>query len=177
MRKIFVPTDGSLVAIKALSIALDLAEKHDAKLYLFHALLNDKEPEELMRLQILENRSDINSELDRISREPKASKPVEAIMTNPILPERPTPNSLLIEIGEEILVDARKASEDRNIPCEVLDISEQPASRAIIETVKNIHADMIVMGMRGLRQIEAMTFGSVSQDVCRATDCTCVVVH
>jgi len=50
MKTILVPTDGSVAAEKALDLALDLAEKHGAGIKLLHVLLQDKEPNELLRL-------------------------------------------------------------------------------------------------------------------------------
>ena len=41
----------------------------------------------------------------------------------------------------------------------------------------DIGADAIVMGTRGLRPMDAITVGSVSQEVCRTAKCTCIMVH
>jgi nucleotide-binding universal stress UspA family protein len=59
----------------------------------------------------------------------------------------------------------------------MLDLADGAAAPAIKSAAEATNADTIVMGTRGLRQIEAVTFGSVSQEVCRTVQCTCVAVH
>ena len=63
------------------------------------------------------------------------------------------------------------------IKADVLDLADGEAAPAIKAAAEAASADTIVMGTRGLRQIEAVTFGSVSQEVCRTVECTCIAVH
>lgn len=178
MKTILVPTDGSEPAEKALELALDLAEKHNADLKLLHVLLRDKEPAEIMRLPELEEVSDsIFGALRQLQDGPKAQRSAEDLMNDRALPDRPAPELLLREIGEHVLRRANAIATDRGVAAEALDLADGWAATAIAAAATRTGADTIVMGMRGLRQIEAVAFGSVSQEVCRTVPCTCVAVH
>lgn len=179
MKTILVPTDGSVAAGKALEVAFDLGERHGAKVKLLHVLLGDKEPQELLRLPELEDDLDVASELRKLSEGPVTQRSVDDIMGAPNLPERPVPDALLRTIGTGVLRRASARAKERGITVEVLDIADGAASpsTAIAAAAIAESIDTIVMGMRGLRQIDAVAFGSVSQQVCRSVKCTCIAVH
>lgn len=178
MKTILVPTDGSEPAEKALELALDLAEKHDADIKLLHVLLRDKEPGEILRLPELEDASEsIVNALKDVEAGPEAARSAEELMSARTVPVRPAPEELLKEIGAHVLRRATDIAASRNIKANVLDLADGNAADAIVAAAENANADTIVMGMRGLRQIEAVAFGSVSQEVCRRVSCTCVAVH
>jgi len=178
MKTILVPTDGSIAAEKALDLALDLAEKHNACIKLFHVLLRDKEPNELLRLpELAEANTGIVDELKNLEQSPKATLTAEQLMGERNAPRRPSPESLLRNIGAHILQRAGEHVEARGIKADVLDLADGGTAPAIKAAAEATNADTIVMGTRGLRQIEAVTFGSVSQEVCQSSGCTCVAVH
>ncbi len=178
MKTILVPTDGSTAAEKALDLALDLAQKHDADLKLLHVLLRDKEPDELLRLpELSAAEGDVRSELESLEKGPKTPRTAEELMGERSAPRRPAPESLLRTIGAHVLKRADAHAAERGVSAEILELADSAAAPAIKAAADAIHADTIVMGTRGLRQIEAVTFGSVSQEVCRSVDCTCIAVH
>lgn len=178
MKTILVPTDGSTAAEKALELALDLAQKHNAEVKLLHVLLRDKEPDEMMRLPELEDASeDIIGELKKLADGPKSARTAEDVMDARTMPDRPAPDSLLRAIGEHVLQRAKAHAAESGVKAEVLDLADGPTAAEIAATADKTSADTIVMGTRGLRQIEAVAFGSVSQEVCRTANCTCVAVH
>jgi nucleotide-binding universal stress UspA family protein len=51
-----------------------------------------------------------------------------------------------------------------------------PPARTIIKTAEERHVDAIVMGSRGLGDVEGILLGSVSHKVCSLADCTCITV-
>ncbi len=178
MKTILVPTDGSVAAEKALDLALDLAQKHKANVKLLHVLLRDKEPDELLRLPELSKAGgDVVSELHECEHCPEAQRTVEELMGERNVPRRPAPESLLRQIGTHVLKRATAHAAERGVSAEMLELADGAAAPAIKAAAEATKVDTIVMGTRGLRQIEAVTFGSVSQEVCRLVDCTCVAVH
>lgn len=178
MKTILVPTDGSSAAEKALELALDLAEKHGAHLKLMHVLLRDKEPIDLLRLpQLGDAEGDVVSALQTLAEAPEIPRSAEEQMRDPGAPDRPVPDALLQTIGTHVLNRASSRAGARGVPFELLDIADGAAALAIAAIADTEQVDTIVMGTRGLRQIEAMTFGSVSQQVCQTVGCTCVAVH
>lgn len=178
MKIILVPTDGSAAAEKALDLALDLAEKHGAGIKLLHVLLRDKEPNELLRLpELAAADGDVVNELKGLEQSPETPRTAEELMGQRNAPRRPAPESVLRNIGAHVLKRASARAAERGVSTEMLELADGAAAPAIKTAAEAANADTIVMGTRGLRQIEAVTFGSVSQEVCRTVGCTCVAVH
>lgn len=178
MKTILVPTDGSPAADKALGVALDLAQVHGADLKLFHVLLRDKEPAQLLRLPELEEAGEnVVSELGRLQSVPVSAPSAAAVMAAPDAASHPTPGPMLKMIGAHILRRALSNAAERGVTAEALELSEGPTAAAIVATADAVEADTIVMGARGLRTIDALTIGSVSQEVCRSAGATCIAVH
>jgi len=178
MKTILVPIDGSDVSEKALELALDLAERHHAQVKLLHVLLRDKEPEELLRLPDLPGTgADIAAELARLVEAPSARRSAEELMADPNLPNHPISEPLLRKIGAHVLRRGSARAAKRGVAAEVLDLADGTAAPAIVATAEAIGADTIVIGSRGLRHIEAFTFGSVSDEVRRTARCTCIAIH
>ncbi|HDL17068.1 MAG TPA: hypothetical protein ENH27_04435 [Rhizobiales bacterium] len=80
-------------------------------------------------------------------------------------------------MGEHILKRAQAQAAARGVPVETLELASDRPAEAIVAAARANSADAIVMGSRGLRYIEAISYGSVSQEVCRTANCTCVAVH
>ena len=178
MKTILVPIDGSDVSEKALELALDLAQHHKARVTLLHVLLRDKEPEELLRLPDLPaSGPDIAAELARLVKAPSAWRSAEELMADPNLPNHPMAEPLLRKVGLHVLRRGCARAAKRGVAAEALDLADGAAAPTIVATAEAIGADTIVIGSRGLRQIEAITFGSVSDEVRRTARCTCIAVH
>lgn len=178
MKAIFVATDGSETAEKALDVALDLAQQHKAAVTLFHALLKDKEPNELLRLPGLEAAGpDVVDTLRKISQAPEPEHTAGEVMASRNLHSRRVGDTLLRRIGAHILKRAEAQASARGVSANSLELTGDEPAQAIVAAARASNADAIVMGTRGLRNIEAISFGSVSQEVCRTASCTCVAVH
>jgi nucleotide-binding universal stress UspA family protein len=178
MPTILVPTDGSTNAEAALDVALDLAEKHGGQIKLLHVLLRDKEPFELLRLPALATAADdVAATLRTLARGPVTPRSASDILAHPNRPERPVPEPVLRAIATRVLNLASRRAESRGIAAEVLAIADGPAAAAIVATARREGIETIVMGTRGLRQIESVAFGSVSQEICLTAPCTCIAVH
>jgi len=55
-------------------------------------------------------------------------------------------------------------------------VKRGPPARTIVQTAKEHGADAIVMGSRGLGDVEGFLLGSVSHKVCSLAECTCITV-
>ncbi len=178
MKTILVPTDGSTTADAALDVALDLAEKHGGSIKLLHVLLRDKDPLDLLRLPDLPQAgAEVTAALDRLAAAPPMTRLASDILAHPEAPDRPVPDELLRTVGTHVLKRADARARARGIAAEALAIIDSAAAPAIVAAAKQQGIDTIVLGMRGLRQIEAVTLGSVSQEVCQTAPCTCIAVH
>lgn len=90
--------------------------------------------------------------------------------------EHATLGEVLNTFAEEKLLDAKKQAESLGVTgvkteCPYGDIVE-----TIIETAKNDHMDMIVVGKRGRGRLSGLVLGSVSQKVVSVAPCAVVVV-
>jgi len=115
--------------------------------------------------------------LQGLLNEPATDWSPQQIMDNPDRPLRPSSDALLTAVGNDILTRANSRAEARGVVVDVLGIADDRTAPAIVKAASDLKADTIVMGMRGLGQIEEVTFGSVSHEVCRLAGCTCITVH
>jgi nucleotide-binding universal stress UspA family protein len=178
MQTILVPTDGSANAEAALDVAMDLAELHAGRIKLLHVLLRDKEPFELLRLSALAANGDgVASALQALAEAPTRQRSASDILADPNRPQRPVPEALLRRIGTRVLDLASRRTAVRGIASEAVAIADGMAAATIVATARKEGVDAIVMGTRGLRQIETVALGSVSQEICLTAPCTCIAVH
>lgn len=178
MKNILVPFDGSKASQSALSVAVDLALQHEAGISLLHVLLHDAEADQLLSLpDVSDAGSELVEELNRLAQTPTPTRTIEEEMANPGSPFRPAPPILLRMIGSHVLNWAKSYAIDRGAQAQALDLADGPTADTILAAAGDVEADAIVMGTRGLRPIEAITVGSVSQKVCQTANCTCIMVH
>lgn len=178
MKTILVAIDGSKAAEKALYLAMDLAAQHKAQIKLLHVMLRDKEPEELLRLaEAAAVDPGLVEELRKLARRPRRALSAAELMANPGAPSRSVPALLLRRIGQHLLEHGSAAAGERKLKAEALKIADGPVAATITATAGALGADAIVMGSRGLRLIDALGFGSASQEVFRSAHCTCIAVH
>jgi len=178
MKTILVPTDGSATADAALDVAIDLAQKHGAGIRLLHVLLRDKDAFDLLRLPDLATAgAEVTDTLDKLAQAPRVERLASDILAHPEAPDRPVPEELLRQIAAHVLRRAGGRAEARGVAAKALDVADGAAAPAIVAVAERDGIDTIVIGMRGLRQIEAVTLGSVSQEVCQKARCTCIAVH
>jgi len=178
MKRILVPFDGSKAAESALGVAVDLALQHGASVKLLHVLLHEAEADQLLGLPgIADTPDEVVEELRRLTQTPEPARSIEQEMANPGAPIRPAPTVLLRLLGSHVLDWAKSRAAERGIEAEELDLVDGPAAETIVSAAGDMNADAIVMGTRGLRPIDAITVGSVSQEVCRTAACTCIMVH
>ncbi len=89
---------------------------------------------------------------------------------------QPISSQLLIDVGKSILASASaKASENGVSEVSTLIADGDPATR-IMEIAKREEADCIVLGSRGLSDVQAFFEGSVSRKVSNRATCTCITV-
>ncbi len=156
--KILVPVDGSEHAEKALRLAADLASKYDARLYLFHALLTGKIPKHVRELS------------DKGGREEPTSSAGFGYVDASLPPE------VLEDIAEKVLTGARKTAESHGVTQIETNWRSGRGAEAIIDNAREVGAEAIVMGSRGLSDVQGMLIGSTSHKVSHQFDGTVVLV-
>lgn len=81
-----------------------------------------------------------------------------------------------VERGQKLLAPYADAMRRSGVTVET-EVLEGPAPRAILAVAEARHADLIVIGSRGLGAIRGLLLGSVSERVVRMATCPVLVVH
>jgi nucleotide-binding universal stress UspA family protein len=86
-----------------------------------------------------------------------------------LLFERKSSGQKIIETGRKLIGASPIAVEE--------DLLEGPAADAILSVVQVRHADLVVIGSRGMGAIKGMIFGSVATKVSHHADCPVMIVR
>lgn len=169
--RILVPYDGSSHAAKALELAGDLAAKFGARLKLLH-VLDRGTPPRALRAAVDPDRLDEETlqALDRAESEGAVAPSLGGLW--PMLPDE-----ALQKIGAEVLAGAERSLAGKGLDeVETALLFGNPAS-LILSAAEAEGADLIVMGMRGLGELEGLLLGSVSYKVNHLAPCSCITVR
>lgn len=159
--KIVVALDGSDHAAKALDFAIDLAEQYDAKLTTVSVISDQPISEEERHLAEVEYHTDV----------------IEKLNADALLDVRGDPRAIagmlaqqygdaarIIRRGvfQNFLDKANTKIKSRGITNFETVIAEGDPAKVILETAKDIKADLIMLGSRGLSNLGGLLMGSVS---------------
>ena len=172
-KKILCPTDSSDHAIKALDLAIDLANKYDAALVILHVLHRSEDIEDLQRFSEVEGLAQhFRMETKRLQ---AMDNRVDLAMVSTIQDLQISPQ-LLVGVGEHILEVAKNHAEAKgveNVDARLVD--GNPADR-ILRCIKDENIDCVIMGSRGLNDLKGLFLVSVSHKVANRAACTCIAV-
>lgn len=144
---ILVPVDGSTHADKAVAFAADLASKYDAKLHLLHVLLSGHVPESIRALSDLPGREEPHIAV--------GGGYVEAAL----------PREILEDIAVKLLDRAKEIAGKHGATRVESSWRGGSATEGILAQAREVGADTIVMGSRGLSELRGLLVGSVSHKV------------
>ena len=144
--QILVPVDGSDHALEALSVACYLAKAEAKRVRLLHVVPNREVPEALKRYADVEHIHDTPEYLYEVS------------------------------IAENILNTARNQSADAGVHDVETEIGYGDPAKGILKVVSDDDVDTVVMGTRGLSDIQGLVMGSVAHKVSHGADCRVVTV-
>ncbi len=148
IRHILVPLDGSKHAERALDLAGDLAGRYGAALTLLHVLPHDV----------------AGHRLDELKRYAESEH------------MKVTVAELIRRAADELLERADKQARKAGAK-EVTLLAEEGEAAGVISEHARIHkVDLIVMGRRGLGDLEGLLLGSVSHKVAQLAPCACLTV-
>ena len=85
-------------------------------------------------------------------------------------------HDLLRSAGEQILNQAKKVAQSKGVDSVKSDISSGDPATAIVDYAEKNQIALIVIGNRGLGQVQGMLMGSVSRKVCNITEAACLIV-
>ncbi len=85
-------------------------------------------------------------------------------------------HDLLRSAGEEVLNQAKRMAQSKGIDSVETDIGSGDPATAIVGYADKKQIDLIVIGNRGLGQVQSMLMGSVSRKVSNITKAACLIV-
>ena len=172
IKNILCALDGSAHAEKALALAIEIAQKFDARLVIFHVLLRNLDAEEIRRF------SEIEGLTPESVAEVKRLQNVDGrIEVGRAYDAKTIPSSTLVEIGWQILNSARSDAEEKGVRNISMVLGDGDPAARVLACAKQEKVDCIVMGSRGLTDIQALLQGSVSRKVSNRADCTTIAVR
>ena len=178
-KTILVATDGSSQAQKAIEPGCGLAGQDDARLGFLHVLLRDKLPSELKRLPAAIGLGEaLAGELAKAeTRKPTAALPAWASVMDPASVPSPVPDQDLNAIGRRILDAAAATAKQLGVQDCALELEDGNPVQCILEVAKRHGVDAIVKGHRGLRDIDALTLGSISNELSRVASRDVIMIQ
>lgn len=173
IKNILVPTDGSDHAVKATTFAADIAAKYEARIVLFHSLLVHVGSGEILGLleagqlsketqKDLENAAELLSRIQSVA--PVGSKGV------------PLSIDVLGQVGKDVLKAGEALAREHGAAEVSRILTNGEPINCILRAIDDENIDLIVMGSRGLGNLEGLLVGSVSHKVGQLADCTVVTV-
>ncbi len=170
--RIAVATDGSPTAIRAVQVAADLAAKYKSEVIVLHVLMWEEPKNILKKLafvqQIIDGESDQQIEDDDV--------PVQEIIEDLESRQIKINEKIISILGRKLMEQAKQTCREYGVRTVKEEILEGDYANQIVAAVERTGADLIVLGARGLGQLEGLLQGSVSQAVARDVDTTYLIV-
>ena len=169
-RTMLAATDGSDHARKAVALAADLADKYGARLVILHVLMHGEPPEELKRM----------AEIEHLVDPPPPSPPPAAVPGPVPVPagegRSATSYRVLEAIGRRIVAAAEAEARAKGVREVTTRIDDGDVATRILACAEAEGAGMIVLGSRGLGDLQGLLMGSVSHKVGQLAPVTCITV-
>jgi nucleotide-binding universal stress UspA family protein len=172
IKNILCALDGSSYADKALDLAIEMAHKFDAGLVLFHVLMRNLDGDEIRRF------SEVEGLTKESTPEVKRLQMVDSrIEVGHPYDVKSIPSNVLVELAQHILSSARGNAEERGVSNIRTVMGDGDPAARILACAEQDNIDCIIMGSRGLSNIQALLEGSVSRKVSNRAGCTTIAVR
>jgi nucleotide-binding universal stress UspA family protein len=151
INRILIATDASAASNRALKMAAQFAELHNAELLIVHVIRDMQIPYEIDEIQELEYHQfeSFNNTREEIMR----------------------------KIAETILRDAKEKAEKAGANKVQTAIGTGDPATSILGFVERSKIDMIVIGTRGLGKLKGSILGSVSRKIADNAETSCLIVR
>jgi len=175
-KRIVVGLDGSDHARKALEIAIEWARLHKSSLVLVHAL--NVAPLTPAERELAETEYGMRD----LAEKPPVTAVAEAGQ-DPRLGFPPAPAESLYaslrvraEMAQSLLDELRQDALQQGIENVETSIRAGEPADVILAAAKDREADLIIIGSRGLSDLQGLVFGSTSHKIAHRAPCTCLTV-
>jgi nucleotide-binding universal stress UspA family protein len=173
VKTILVPIDGSVHARKALAFACDLARKYEARLIVLHVLIHKHVAEALRDIDTREGAVGDRGESLIAA---LGDRRLKEFFTRAPEPAGEPLRAVLEYIAKKVVGEAQDIARVHGVQPACLVVEDGDPAKRILEHAEKENADLIVMGSRGLSDLEGLLLGSTSHQVAHLARCTCVTV-
>ena len=172
MKNILCALDGSSHADKALDLAVAMAQKFDSRLVLFHVLMRNLDTDEIRRFSEVEGLT-VES-VAEVKRLQTVDSRVEVGLPYDV---NIIPSGVLVELAQSILKSAQTHADASGVSNTAIIMGDGDPAARILACAKQENIDCIILGSRGLSNIQALFEGSVSRKVSNRAACTTIAVR
>jgi nucleotide-binding universal stress UspA family protein len=172
-KRMVAAIDGSSNSKRAVEAASVLAKDLNAKLYLVHVVGSGPIPSALAHM----------AEIEHMTEGQRSPKPqnVANVFGNLATAERAATSPDVDQevhraLGQRLLKEAAAEAREKGAASVDVVLCEGNPAEAILNTAKQVNADLIVLGTRGLSELKELLLGSVSHKVIQLASCSCLVV-
>ena len=170
-KTILVAIDGSVVAQRALKVAIELASKHHAKLYIAHVHLHGRPAEELERL------AEIEHIVPEVAGNLTPSLDVEATNLLDLMSRAEHNTQVVSRMGDLILLRAKQQALQAGVANVETYSATGDYADGILDAIDETGAELVVIGHRGLGRVKRLLLGSVSNKVVQQAGSAVLVVQ
>lgn len=175
LERILVAVDGSNHANKALDWACDLASRYDSELIAVHVISDRPLSKAERQMAEVEFHHEIAKGYDVT---PLMDARGDLSLMGQVLAAQAAETGVRFRHawGERILEGVRFRAKDKKVKKFEGLLREGGPARSILNVAKDRRVDPIVMGRRGLGDLEGLLLGSVSHKVTQLAECPCLTV-
>ncbi|MGI9331949.1 MAG: universal stress protein [Gammaproteobacteria bacterium] len=169
---VLAAVDGSDHAFEAVEVASDIASKYGARLAIVHVKLKSATVKKLLDMVDAQQLSADTQQFlhDRQTRHGSAwALDFGLASTTPA-------KQVFAEVGELVLLKAKRLAERKGITDVSTHLDNGDPAAQIVARAGQEHADLIVLGDRGLGEVKGMLVGSVSNKIQHLAPCTAISV-
>ncbi|HUL10068.1 MAG TPA: universal stress protein [Candidatus Acidoferrum sp.] len=175
IQKILVALDGSVPAGRALDLATDLAKAFAAELVAMHVVSDKPLREGERRLAEAEYQADVREALGG-SGLLTGTALTQASVEGLIKTSRDVALIMHTAVGRKILDRAEAEAKGKGVASVKTLLMDGDPAAAVVGTADRERPDLLIMGSRGLGEMQGLFMGSVSQKVSHAAACSVVIV-
>jgi nucleotide-binding universal stress UspA family protein len=169
---ILVAVDGSDNAAEALRFAAEISDKMGGRLTILHVLMHGKPADELERMAEVEH---VVKHAAPLVMPDSLNFP--ASMAELLSHPEGERARAVTEIGAYLLRTAKQTAGELGARDVATLQRDGDYAEAILEAAKDVAADLIVLGRRGLGGLRSIVLGSVSTAVLHRAECSVLAVH
>jgi len=175
IKRIVLPVDGSGHATRAAAFAGDLAGKYAAEVVVLHVIDRNRLTEEEERM------AEVEHVAERGRGDPPWVANVPAELAAMLQPSETSDQKerMLGFLADKVVHAATDALHEHGVSRERIRVvfkNGRPVKR-ILETLEEEAADLVVIGSRGLSDVEGAIHGSVSHQVAHLAPCSVITVR